>query len=1053
MTASLCARFLELAETAPDRPCFLVQSDDPTSGLPSFVPIRRREFAHMIEAVAKRLRACGVAPGDRVLWSLPNSLAWVALDLACQAIGAVSVIVHPATPAASLARILGESGPCIVVGNDSDSNKEGVVVIPAEEIDRLAKRGSNRTSRGFSELVDIPRGSALATVMYTSGSTGEPKGAELTLEAMCSNAALTRDALGIVPEDVFPAVLSFSHSAGRTALLHAALYAGAAVALVDRIDLQADPRIVATARPSILVVVPRVLQHLMRHWCESACSPKPFAALRLVLVGGANTTPSLIDDLERRGIRVFEAYGATEATCTITLNAPGASRRETVGRPLAGVLVKIAEDREVLCRGPNVMRGFHRDPERTAVALDPEGWLHTGDLGFLDQDGFLHLVGRKRDVFLAADGNHFAPGMLEARLESLDVIREAIVFGDGRPFVSAFVVPRFEQLREKNRRPCAPCPRRPVCNRRDRDLASCARIRRSLQEGIDVDINSGLSPSEHIKQLCVLAEPFDKAVRTTTSTAKVKIDRVRFEAEFERQIDEVYQPDRSAIETARNTFRMPLRGLMEHVASFHEKWSNGAMTACGHEDEDAPSDSFPDKPQPVDRVLSRFEAMVAEGATRFGDRTYAAHMVSALPSIGIASAALVAVLNQNQVSADASPTTTAVELQTVRWLADLVGYDPRLAGGIGTAGGSIANITALLAARNRAFPAAQADGVSREDGGAIVVSQRMHYSFRRAAELMGLGGERGLIRVPVDKTNRLSIENLMRELDRLEKTRRKVVALVGIAGTSETGNVDPLEPMAKLAAERQIWFHVDAAMGGAALASGTCRPRFAGIERADSVTVDPHKWFYVPYHCAYVLFRDRSLMRHVELSDSHFVVLRTEEPDLGKWSIEGSRAANALKFWIVAQSLGKQGYGALVDRQVELTVELAAMVDAAENLERLSVPELNILCFRFVPPSWRRELAKLEPRCSQAIKINERIDAINVDIWAELASSRRSLLSRTTLESTLHAQPVVSLRAVLFHPAIERDDLQLLVRTVGEAGTRVTLVSEASCRQAGSDLP
>ena len=127
------------------------------------------------------------------------------------------------------------------------------------------------------------------------------------------------------------------------------------------------------------------------------------------------------------------------------------------------------------------------------------------------------------------------------------------------------------------------------------------------------------------------------------------------------------------------------------------------------------------------------------------------------------------------------------------------------------------------------------------------------------------------------------------------------------------------------------------------------------------------------------------------------------------------------------------------------------MVDAAEDLERLSVPELNILCFRFLPPVWRRRLDRLDPHSTQAIELNERIDAINVDIWSELAKTRENLLSRTTLESTVHARPVVALRAVLFHPAIEREDLQLLVRTVGEIGTRATSVP--SCRHGWSDMP
>lgn len=1032
MTSTVCSRVLDLAAADPDRACFQVQAGLLDGSLPAFLPVSRGAFARQIAAVGRRLRQAGVEEGDRVLWSLPNSVAWVALDLACQDLGAVSVVVHPGTPDAVRDRILAQASPRVVVVDGSATWQPRCPnVLHLPEIERAPPERKGARLRPSA----IAPGN-LATVMYTSGSTGEPKGAELTHEGLYANAAATAEALGLAPDDVVPAVLSFSHSAGRTALLHSALCAGCSIAVLDWIDLEADPQLVAAAGPTTLVVVPRVLDRLLHGWREPACLQRgdPFARLRRILVGGASLPAGAIQELEARGVKVFEAYGATEATCTVTMQRPGHERRGTVGRPLPGVEVRIADDGEILCRGANVMRGFHGDAAATAEALDGDGWLRTGDLGSVDEDGFLRLVGRKKDVFLASDGNHFAPARIEAMLEAVPVIAEAVLCGDGRPFVGAFVVPRFDRLRCPDLEPHASCPRRPVCPRAARDMADCARMERHLMVEVEGRVNAVLPPCQRLQRIRVLPEGFPAEIRAATATAKLRVQRGRFLEAFGPQIERLYGSVPSDLAVARAAFARPLRGLLEPVLRFHESWTGADPDGPGGAAPIPAGDAFPEAPEHPEAILDRFAERVGRESIRFAAPNYAAHMTSSLPGIGIAGAAFMAVLNQNQVSIDASPATTALELETVRWLADLVGYDPAQAAGIGAAGGSIANITALLAARNRALPGSADHGVRPEDGGAIVVSHRMHYSFRRAAELLGLGGDRGLVRIPVDATNRIDVDQLQRRLDRLDLARRKIVALVAIAGTSETGNVDPIAAMADIAAERGLWFHVDAAMGGAALASPRHRARFAGIERAHSVTVDPHKWFYVPYHCAYVLFRDRALLREVELSEPHFVVLRTGEADLGKWSIEGSRAANAVKFWMVAQALGRRGYAALVDHQIELVAELATLVDRSRDLERLSVPELNILCFRFAPRDLRRALKRLPVRSVQAREINAWLDAVNVRLYSRLRTNGRAALSRTTLEATKHGVPVVALRGVFFHPAIGQEDLMRLLEAVQEAG-------------------
>lgn len=1052
MSDTIVSRCLELALADPRRICFRVQiAREP---VPTFADITRGEFAAGILLLRDRLVQAGVRNGDRVLVSLPNGLAWAALDLACQALGAVSVVVHPAVSEEVVKRIASDTCPRVVVTRKTTASwPAGVSSLDADEIEALVPRGQGEIAIEWPAGIPECGPRDLATVMYTSGTTGEPKGAMLSHAGLFANASATAEALGIVPHDRIPALLSFSHSAGRMALLHVALVAGASVSILDRIDVATDLAAVGKTRPTVLVAVPRVIERLL---ADATPSDVAFESIRLALIGGASLSAPIAKELERRGVSVCEAYGSTEATCTVTLNRPNARRRGSVGPPLPGVELRIAPDGEVLCRGPNVMLGFWADPFTTAGVLDPEGWLRTGDLGSLDADGFLKIVGRKKDVFLAADGNHFAPARLEALLESVPGIAEAIVAGgDGRPFVSALVVPDFARFRGAAVEPHASCPRAPVCTRTDADLAGCHRLARRLQEAVDANVNCTLSSAERVRTVRLMGERFPAAVRSLTPTAKVKVDRRRFGECYAAIIEDIYPQQLSDLSAARATFQVPAEGLLREVARFHADWTRETGIAGGDSLQSAPNvlldgTGFPEEGVEASEVLKRFESLVAGGSVRLGRTSFAGHMVSALPTIGIAAEALMAVLNQNQVSADASPATTVLERETVRWLADLMGYDPQSASGIGAAGGSIANITALLAARNWTLPRSRSSGLEGGDGGVIVVSRRMHYSFRRAAELMGLGGERGLVQVPVDSTNRVRLDELLRILDELDRARRPVIALVAIAGTSETGNVDPISRMADIAEERGIWLHVDAAMGAAALASPRQRTRFAGIERAQSITVDPHKWFYVPYQCAYVLFRDSSLMNKLELCDPHFVVLRDEDPDLGKWSIEGSRAANALKFWMVAQAIGRRGYAALVERQIDLNLELASLVDRSTDLQRLSVPELNILCFRFAPARCRELLESLGPDGEHPCQVNAWLDRINIKIQERLARAHGTFLSRTTLQSPVSGIPVVALRAVLFNPHLELCDLERIVRQVELMGWDISEEQPAQNRQSAT---
>ncbi|NVN91831.1 MAG: putative pyridoxal-dependent aspartate 1-decarboxylase, partial [Desulfuromonadales bacterium] len=413
---------------------------------------------------------------------------------------------------------------------------------------------------------------------------------------------------------------------------------------------------------------------------------------------------------------------------------------------------------------------------------------------------------------------------------------------------------------------------------------------------------------------------------------------------------------------------------------------------------------------------------------------FVGHMTSALPYFMLPLARLMTALNQNLVKVETSKAFTPMERQVLAMLHHLVYrrpeefYPPWMhnsqhALGAFCSGGTIANVTALWVARNRLFaPSGTFGGIAREglaralkyrhcDGIAVLVSERGHYSFGKAADLLGIGRD-NLVRVKADGHNRIDLKRLREECRRLQDRNIRPLALVGIAGTTETGNVDPLDAMADFAQELGCYFHVDAAWGGPTLFSDRHRPLLAGIERADSVTIDGHKQLYVPMGAGMVVFKDPTALSAIEHHANY--ILRRGSKDLGSHTLEGSRPGMAMLVHAGFSIIGRKGYELLIDMGIERARTFADMVRNHPDFQLTSEPELNILTYRYCPHTVQKALD--EATDEQRPYINALLDRVNQLLQKYQREAGKTFVSRTRLHVGTRQEEFTVLRVVLANP-------------------------------------
>ena len=553
------------------------------------------EFLAQLRARGRGLLALSLKPGERVAIIAPNSPQWAWADLAIQACGAVSVPVYHTDGVANIIYLL----------NDSASRMVFVwsPLVAAELVQRLPEIPALETIILLNGALEHPRilpleqflrapdphlddlldrrlsmGKAddLASIVYTSGTTGTAKGAMLTHRNFLSNIRSCHTLFDISPQDTCLSFLPLSHVFERMAGYYMMLRKGATIAYAESID--SVPLNLKEVRPTLLISVPRLYEKLYARIMERVVSspwpkrkiflatlnlslrqvaveqsggtPSPWlkfgagiarrllnarlqeplgGRLRYFVSGGAPLARDVAEFFLAAGIPIYEGYGLTETSPVIAANTARALRLGTVGRPIPGTRVRIAEDGEILAAGPGIFRGYWNRPEESAAVL-VDGWFHTGDVGTLDADGFLTITDRKKDLIITSGGENIAPQAIENHLKTDKFIANAMVCGDRRPFLTALLVPNFDNLIRYAH--LKQIDFLSLC-----DLVNHPRVLELMRRRVE-HLQAGVPRFQQIKRFTLLSRDFTAEAGEVTPTLKVR--RKAVSEKFRHLIDSMY---------------------------------------------------------------------------------------------------------------------------------------------------------------------------------------------------------------------------------------------------------------------------------------------------------------------------------------------------------------------------------------------------------------------------------------------------------------------------------------------------------------------------------
>ena len=415
--------------------------------------------------------------------------------------------------------------------------------------------------------------------------------------------------------------------------------------------------------------------------------------------------------------------------------------------------------------------------------------------------------------------------------------------------------------------------------------------------------------------------------------------------------------------------------------------------------------------------------------------SFIGHMTSALPHFVLPLSKLMVGLNQNLVKIETSKAFTPLERQVLGMMHHLAYgegdsfyskwmHSAKTSLGAFCSGGTVANITALWIARNRLLKAdGDYKGIAAQGliagmlhygykGLAVLVSERGHYSLGKTVDLLGIGRD-NIVAITTGENNKVDVDAMRKKAHELEASGIKVMALVGVAGTTETGSIDPLNEMADLSEELGCHFHVDAAWGGSTLLSSNYRHLLSGIERADSITIDAHKQMYVPMGAGLVLFKDPAATDAIEHHAEY--ILRKGSKDLGSHTLEGSRPGMAMLVHACLRVIGRKGYEMLIDRSIVKARTFADMIKQDEDFELISEPELCLLTYRYVPKEIQAKLKDADEETK--LDIYASLNRFTASMQKRQREAGRSFVSRTRLTPAKYDhQPTVVFRVVLANP-------------------------------------
>ncbi|NOI28190.1 pyridoxal-dependent aspartate 1-decarboxylase PanP [Vibrio coralliilyticus] len=456
--------------------------------------------------------------------------------------------------------------------------------------------------------------------------------------------------------------------------------------------------------------------------------------------------------------------------------------------------------------------------------------------------------------------------------------------------------------------------------------------------------------------------------------------------------------------------------------------------------------SLPEQPEFVSEHTQHLLDTLVSHSVHTSAPSFIGHMTSALPYFLMPLSKIMIALNQNLVKIETSKAFTPLERQVLGMLHRLVYnqndefyakwmHSANHSLGAFCSGGTIANITALWVARNNALKATgDFKGVEKEglfkamkyygyEGLAVLVSERGHYSLKKAADVLGIGQE-GLVAIKTDTNNRICPQALQEKITQLKQQNIKPFAVIGVAGTTETGSIDPIADIATICQREHCHFHIDAAWGGATLMSNNYRHLLDGVELADSITIDAHKQLYIPMGAGMVLFKDPEAMKSIEHHAQY--ILRKGSKDLGSHTLEGSRSGMAMLVYAAMHIISRPGYELLIDQSIEKAKYFAELIKQQNDFELVSEPELCLLTYRYIPAEIRSALEKAGPQ--QKSEINELLNELTKFIQKRQRETGKSFVSRTRLNpEQWDRMNTIVFRVVLANPLTGRDILSMVL--------------------------
>ncbi|GAA3216061.1 AMP-dependent synthetase/ligase [Actinocorallia longicatena] len=544
-------------------------------------PVTIGQFKNEVVALAKGLVAAGIQPGDRVALLSRTRYEWTLTDYAIWTAGAVTVPIYETSSVEQITWILEDSGAVALVAETAqhaagarEAGAERVHVIDEGGLDELSALGAEISDADLETRRTSRTGADLATLIYTSGTTGRPKGCELT---HANFTVLGRNAMAGELDRVLG-------RAGGSTLLFLPL-AHVFARLIQTLSVEAgvvighSPSIanllpdLGSFKPTFLLAVPRVFEKVYNGAEQKAVAGgkgKIFAAAaataieyskagerpglglkvkhavfdRLVygklrdavggnvthaVSGGAALGERLGHFFNGVGITILEGYGLTETTAPATVNTPAALRIGTVGKPLPGVSIRIGADGEIMVKGVNVLRGYWNNEAATKEALE-DGWFRTGDLGSLDEDGYLKVTGRKKEILVTAGGKNVAPAPLEDRVRAHPLVSQCLVVGDSKPFIGALITLDTEALEPWQQA-------NGLAGKSLAELAGDPRVRAELDKAV-ATANASVSKAEQIKKYRVL--PDDFTVENEYLTPSLKVKRHLVMRDFAADVEALY---------------------------------------------------------------------------------------------------------------------------------------------------------------------------------------------------------------------------------------------------------------------------------------------------------------------------------------------------------------------------------------------------------------------------------------------------------------------------------------------------------------------------------